>query len=435
MAFKRSKKIFDQRIKKGKSMNKHRPYNNLIERKLEQLPGADADHLWNDMHSILDKKMPQKKERRRFIFWLFNDKGLLVISLAFLFIGGASVFLLSTKENKVVLLQKTSLAQPLDKTTQLPVAKTSTEPAIDNTTNNNTISDKTNSFVTTSLTADDKLAANNLFVKKQSSNSKEYNQPITQIDGQNENRQSFLNYKPDLEINPLYFTSNHNNPVLATENNKLIDSLLRKDEFTKPNISRNDQKGFYAGFMSGIDLSSIHFKSVRTGSSKGFVLGYAFNKKWSIESGLSWDTKRVYDNGRFFNPPGYTTLSGITITAVNGKSKIYEVPVNIKYNITTGEHNLFTTAGLSSYFMRSENYDYEYTQNNQPGGHNYISYKNASKNLFSVANVSIGYTHKIGSNGSIRVESYVKLPLSNIGVAKMPITSTGLNVGFIKKIR
>jgi hypothetical protein len=54
-------------------MNKHHTYKNIIERKLEQLPAADAELLWNDMHSILDKKMPQKKERRRFIIWFLSS--------------------------------------------------------------------------------------------------------------------------------------------------------------------------------------------------------------------------------------------------------------------------------------------------------------------------------------------------------------------------
>jgi hypothetical protein len=85
--------------------------------------------------------------------------------------------------------------------------------------------------------------------------------------------------------------------------------------------------------------------------------------------------------------------------------------------------------------MRSENYDYEYLQNNQPGGHNYLSYKNATKDWLSVANFSLGYTHKLGSMGSIRVEPYLKVPIKNIGVGNMPITSTGLNIGFIKKLR
>jgi hypothetical protein len=167
----------------------------------------------------------------------------------------------------------------------------------------------------------------------------------------------------------------------------------------------------------------------------GVIVGYAFNKKWSIESGVLWDEKKVYDNGSYFNPPGYTPTNGIRIVAVNGKSHLYEWPVNMKYTIIPGRHSLFATAGLSSYFMRSENYDYEYTQNNQPGGHNYLSYKNETKNWFSVVNFSIGYTHKLSDIGSLRIEPYLKLPVKNLGVGDMPIMSTGLNIGYTRKLR
>jgi len=60
---------------------------------------------------------------------------------------------------------------------------------------------------------------------------------------------------------------------------------------------------------------------------------------------------------------------------------------------------------------------------------------NETKNWFSVANFNIGYTHKLGDIGSMRVEPYLRLPIKNIGVGNMPITSTGLNIGFTKTLR
>ena len=96
-------------------MNKHQPYKNIIERKLEQLPAADADLLWNDMHSILDKKMPQKKERRRFIIWFVSNQGLLLLTIGLLVITGSSLFFLSTKENSAVTIKKLPSSQQPDK--------------------------------------------------------------------------------------------------------------------------------------------------------------------------------------------------------------------------------------------------------------------------------------------------------------------------------
>jgi hypothetical protein len=173
---------------------------------------------------------------------------------------------------------------------------------------------------------------------------------------------------------------------------------------------------------------------MRTGTTKGVIIGYAFNTKWSIETGLLWDKKRFYDDGRYFNPAGYVPTSGVRIVAVNGKNRLYEWPINIKYTIIPKKYSLFATAGMSSYYMSRENYEYEYIQNNQPGGHNYLSYKNGAKNWLSVVNFSVGYTHKLGNIGNLRIEPYFKLPIKNMGVGNMPIMSTGLNIGFTKTL-
>src|SRR5688572_4355562 len=108
-------------------MNKHYSRNSIIERKLEQLPSLGADHLWNDMHSILDKKMPQKKERRRFIvWWLVSSKGLFLLSVIF-FIAGSSLFYLSKKENSVVTIENLPVSTQSGRLIEDGTAKISTE--------------------------------------------------------------------------------------------------------------------------------------------------------------------------------------------------------------------------------------------------------------------------------------------------------------------
>ena len=55
-------------------MYKHHSYNNLVERKLQQLPAADTDGLWSNMEAILNQQMPQKKRRPGLWGWLFTHK-------------------------------------------------------------------------------------------------------------------------------------------------------------------------------------------------------------------------------------------------------------------------------------------------------------------------------------------------------------------------
>jgi hypothetical protein len=109
-------------------MNKHHLYKNIIERKLEQLPAPDTTLLWNDMHSILDKKMPQKKERRRFILWFLSSNSFLLLTIGLFVITGSSLFFLSTKQNSVVAIKKLASGQQSVKFNEDGLAKVSQKP-------------------------------------------------------------------------------------------------------------------------------------------------------------------------------------------------------------------------------------------------------------------------------------------------------------------
>ena len=415
-------------------MNKHHPYKNIIERKLEQLPAADVDLLWNDMHSILDKKMPQKKERRRFILWFLSSNGFLLLTGGLFVITVSTLFLLSAKENSTN--KKFSGSHQHNKLIEDGLAKVSQEPKENITTTNESNQKNGNSIsgTTPPPNSADYVITNNFITRQTIKQSKKY----IATDQFNQSTEGAHLVNTSFDIAPVNLESIHHFLITSNYNEEkkyLSPQLEPATNKVKLNTRVNNESGFYAGIMSGIDMSSVHFQSAKPGATMGFILGYSFNQKWSIESGLLWDTKRFYDNGKYFNPPGYTPTNGITIIAVNGKSRLYELPVNVKYTIIPGKHNLFVTTGISSYLMRSENYDYEYTQNNLPGGHNYLSYTNETKNWFSVVNLGVGYTHKFAGAGSLRIEPYLKLPLKNLGTANMPIMGTGLNIGFTKPLR
>ena len=377
-------------------MNKHHPYKNIIERKLEQLPTADADHLWNDMHSILDKKLPQKKERRRFIVWFLTPTGFLFVALGLFVITCGSLFFLSTKEDSAVKIKKIPGSLQSNKLIEDGLAKISQE-SKETITIADELTQKTGNHLsptTHSTKSVDYGITNKSITRQPIKQSRKY----TATDQLNKATEALTKVNTNFDIAPVNLESVHHF-LIASDLNKERKSLSTQVEPVanrgKLNLKNNNEKGFYAGIISGVDMSSVHFQTAKPGATMGLIIGYSFNEKWSIESGLLWDTKRVYDNGSYFNPPGYTPTNGITITAVNGKSRLYELPVNMKYTIISGKHNLFATAGLSSYFMRLENYDYEYTQSGQSGGHNYLSYTNETKDWFSVANFGIGYTHKL----------------------------------------
>lgn len=143
------------------------------------------------------------------------------------------------------------------------------------------------------------------------------------------------------------------------------------------------------------------------------------------------DRKRYYTTGEYFKkamPAGYTLLN------VDGTCNMLEIPVNVRYNFGTGSRmKWFATAGLSTYLMSKENYNYQYQYNWSTEDSNWNIHK-PSQYWFSIVNLSAGFEQRVGKIGNLRLEPYVRIPLSGIGTGKLPIVSGGLNIGLVRKL-
>jgi hypothetical protein len=228
-------------------------------------------------------------------------------------------------------------------------------------------------------------------------------------------------------------------------NSEKVDSA-QKIESTQKKVVQQETKKIlpeknkihflYAGVLGGFDVSTVKFQSVKnTGYTAGILLGYQLNKKLSIESGFLIDKKFYYTDGNHFSTKKLALYPNTTILNVTGSCFMYEVPINIKYNWTsTAKSSWFSTLGLSSYFMKKEDYDYSLETPTWMPWTQPESYSNSSVNWFGVIDLSGGYMHTIGKAGSLRVEPYVKIPVQGLGIGSLSVWSTGIYVSFIKKI-
>jgi len=202
-----------------------------------------------------------------------------------------------------------------------------------------------------------------------------------------------------------------------------------------PNIKLKSKSFFYMGLYSGADLSYIKSQRVsNAGYSLGVLIGYHINKKIGIEAGAVLEKKYYYSNGEYFDKSSVPYLSYINILSLNGNCNMIDIPVNIRYNFLSHKKSRwFATTGLSSYIMTKEYYDYNYEYNGSYGEKGY-TYLSSSKNWLSVINLSLGYQHDLGRTFMWRIEPYLKLPASGVGLGKLPLSSTGLYVGINKRI-
>jgi hypothetical protein len=265
---------------------------------------------------------------------------------------------------------------------------------------------------------------------------------ITKNDLATENKisNSVPEVKNDNNISGKDIDTNNLSKTPTTENVNKVDSAQKQivqQANKKISQEKNKTHFLYAGVVGGFDVSTVKFQSVKnTGYTAGILLGYQLSKKLSIESGFLVDKKFYYTDGKDFSTQKLALYPNTTILNVTGNCFMFEVPINIKYNWTsTAKSNWFSTVGLSSYFMKKEDYDYSletppaWMPWSQPE-----SYSNTSVNWFGVINLSGGYMHTLGKAGSLRVEPYLKIPVQGLGIGSLSVWSTGIYVSFIKKI-
>jgi hypothetical protein len=275
----------------------------------------------------------------------------------------------------------------------------------------------------------------------------EENKDLTGIENKNKNPTT-INKDFEITENTIVDSTNINKEdadpkdkevVKVVESIPVVDDTLQINKVSKAHKQTDLRKSkshfFYIGVVAGPDLSTVKLdKIIKTGFTLGVITGYSFNKRVSVESGLLLDKKYYYSAGKYFNTKNvYLPYHG-ELDNVDGYCNMIELPFNLKYNLKSNNKvNWFAVAGISSYFMNKENYDYRYRVYGQQKEGN-LSSKDASKILASVMNIRLGYSHNVGKTGAIRVEPYIKIPFRGIGIGSLPITSSGIYLGFTKNL-
>jgi hypothetical protein len=189
--------------------------------------------------------------------------------------------------------------------------------------------------------------------------------------------------------------------------------------------------------LAGPDLSTVKFQSVKQpGFSVGVLAGYHINKRFSLETGILWDKKYYYSSGEYVNKAKIVTMPNEEILNVTGNCNMFEIPIALRYDFASAkDHGFYAKAGLSSYFMKKENYNY--TAQEVPGNPwaGNASYKNSGNTILSIVDLSAGYEHQLGTKTNIWFEPYLKIPLNGVGIGSLPISSTGFYLGISYSFR
>lgn len=196
----------------------------------------------------------------------------------------------------------------------------------------------------------------------------------------------------------------------------------------KKKAKKNIPGNFGITVSAGPDLSFVELNKLGKATlTYGAGLSYQFRKRITVRAGF-YASKKIYSAS-----PEQYTFQGTTypyLYDIDAVCKVYEIPVSLSYNFAQRKnHNWFGNAGLSSFLMKTEDYDYNYKV---PYGQNYNYYtyksniRDRNKHYFAVLTLSAGYQYNFGKRVSLQAEPYVKLPLGGVGEGKIKLKSAGV---------
>jgi len=190
------------------------------------------------------------------------------------------------------------------------------------------------------------------------------------------------------------------------------------------------EKGFMSRISIGLamspDLSTVGSISdfYNPGYKAGINLEYSITENLSVSVGVIHSLVKYTAQGNNYNPSYYWS-GGNAPDEIIGECLLFDIPISVKLNFLNFERSRFyATAGLSSYFMQSEEYSFSYRAY-QPGQEEGWSGKTGTSHWLSNAGFSIGYEFDVHSNWSMRVEPFIKVPVQEVGWGNVELYSMG----------
>ena len=430
-------------------------YDNHLRKALQSESHEFAEGDWEEMQLLLDKHLPQKKRRRFLLFFL-----LLPILGA-----GAFLFIYSNKQQ---LPTEQVFANNIEKSNEkkiersIPTNVGNEETPIDSSTSDiarkndllqklsrkkipdsNIVAAKKFVFIAKTPQSNDEIVyqikrkskkvysttflenpVNNLNaggVKEKSPNTNDQkNESATEI-VQEEKLLSIIPFygsKERLGIKPMAFPLQVNATPVIMNNHDVV-----KNKISKPKAKNS----FAILLNTGIEASGTQFKKVGNATTfAGLGFQYGFGKNFSIRAGIQSARKKYSARDEDYNPPPRNWAANVTLNSIFADCKVYEIPVSLSYKIANLKKTTINlSVGSSSYFMKREEYKFNYKTPSGNDTTRVAVFNNNSEHLASTINFSMFLERKISNRLAFFVEPFIKVPVDGIGFGQTKIYNAG----------
>jgi opacity protein-like surface antigen len=426
------------------------------------------EQAWDSMEKLLDKHLPQKRKRRRFIFWWF------LLPLAGAGLAGAVWIITKSANSHSIKIATTTIPSTQPIKTDIAATKTitninheekapaagsstalsATDPVILSVTAADKQNDKTKkitAIVQAPAIINTSAPGKPVFEKQQNhttsgtkkltkKNKRSATTPSTGV-SDNNNVQPVLNNHIVQQVNTnatnIVTTKATNNSTitLLAAAEKTVDSLPATDTTAialtdttlKQNKKGHDSK-WAINISIGPDISAVNLQQPgKVNLQYGVGISYAISSKWTVRTGFYAGRKKYDADSADYTPPADYWNYINNLQKVNANCLVYEIPLSVIYNFSTNKkYSWFASAGIASVLMKEETYEYYYKNTGgQPRSYS-RTYKNENDHFFSMLQLSGGYQYQLSPHISLMAEPYLKIPLSGIGVGKVKLNSAGV---------
>ncbi|QKJ29932.1 hypothetical protein HQ865_09240 [Mucilaginibacter mali] len=197
----------------------------------------------------------------------------------------------------------------------------------------------------------------------------------------------------------------------------------------KPKVS--NPSGFKPQFglaiMASPDINGVSsFQNAKVGTNIGLLLSVGVTKKLTISTGAAY-SKKPYQADFADYYAGYKFKTDPQ--NVYADCRVLDIPLNVDYKLYSRNRNSFSVgSGLSSYLMLKEKYTYNYASPYTTGPASF-TVTNKNRHYFGVLNLNATYEHQLNTKFSIAAQPYLKVPLTDIGNARVKLQSAGVALG------
>lgn len=201
-----------------------------------------------------------------------------------------------------------------------------------------------------------------------------------------------------------------------------------------PKVYKAKIASFILGLGYSPDFSTVGIGNfVSPGSRWKLSAEVGFLKRLQLQTGIVLVNNQYEAYGEDYHAPSRYWKKGIVADEAYGECKMIDIPLNLRYNFfIRGKHQIFISAGTSTYFVLKEDYYFHYEQDD-PELPTHWGTEKTTIYPFGIINFSAGYQYMLGRKSALQVEPFIKIPTTGIGWGNVDLHTLG--VYFMYKYR